>query len=90
MTNTIPPPADARRTFPWEYDGTGWARWFDGTTCTVGPATVTITGRQFDDGAVLGGVALVLGDAELLNADEARSLAAVLLVTAGELDRLHQ
>jgi hypothetical protein len=35
---------------------------------------------------VLRGVALVLGDDELLDGDEARSLAAVLLAAAGELD----
>lgn len=86
-TKTVTPPADARRVYPWEFDGAGWARWFDGTMCTAGPATVTITGRQFDDGTTLRGVALMLDDAELLDADEARSLAAVLLEVADELER---
>lgn len=90
MTNSIAPPADARRVYPWEADGAGWARWFDGSVCTVGPATMTITGRQFDDGTVLRGVALDVGGDELLDADEARALAAVLLVAAGELDRIGQ
>ncbi|MGV0695872.1 hypothetical protein [Mycobacterium paraintracellulare] len=90
MTNTIAPPADARRVYPWEFDGAGWARWFDGAVCTAGPATMTITGRQFDDGNVLRGVTLQLGEDELLDSDEARSLAAALLVAAGELDRLMQ
>lgn len=88
MTNTIAQPADARRVYPWEFDGAGWSRWFDGTACTVGAATVTITGRQFDDGAVLRGVTVVLDDVELLDADEARTLAAILLAAAGELDQL--
>lgn len=87
-TKTITPPADARRVYPWEFDGAGWSRWFDGSVCTVGPATVTVTGRQFDDGAALRGVTLVLDDAELLDADEAHTLAAILLVAAGELERL--
>lgn len=90
MTNAITPPADARRVNPWEFDSTGWSRWFDGSMCTAGPATVTITGRQFDDGAALRGVTLVLDDAELLAPGEARSVAAVLLVAAGELERLGQ
>lgn len=89
-THAITPPADARVVFPWEFDGTGWARWFDGSTGTVGPATVTITGRQYEDGATLRGVALVLDDGELLDADEARRLAAVLVVYAGELERLER
>ncbi|OCB19095.1 hypothetical protein A5674_07685 [Mycobacterium malmoense] len=88
MTNTITPPADARCVYPWEFDGASWSRWFDGSVCTAGPATVTITGRQFDDGTALRGVTLVLDDAELLDADEARTIAAILLATAGELDRL--
>ncbi|OJZ75700.1 hypothetical protein BRW65_03965 [Mycobacterium paraffinicum] len=88
MTNTITPPADARRVYPWEFDSTGRSRWFDGSACTAGPATMTITGRQYDDGTVLRGVTLQLGDAELLDADEARCLAGVLLAAAGELDRL--
>lgn len=87
MTNTIAPPADARRVYPWEFDGNKWARWFDGNVCTVGPATMTITGRQFADGAVLRGAAVQIGGDELLDADEVRSLAAVLLVAAGELER---
>lgn len=74
--------------YPWEFDGVGWSRWFDGSVCTAGPATMTITGRQFDDGTALRGVTLQLGDDDLLDADEARSLAAVLLVAAAELDRL--
>lgn len=92
MTNTLTPPADARRVFPWEeFDcGAGWWRWFDGTSRAAGPAAVTITGQQFGDGTVLRGVTLQLDDAELLDADEARSLAAVLLVAAGELGRLGQ
>ncbi|WP_145013212.1 hypothetical protein [Mycobacterium marseillense] len=87
-TKTITPPADARRVYPWEFDGAGWSRWFDRSVCTAGPATVTTTGRQFDDGAALRGVTVVLDEAELLDADEARALAAVLLVAAGELERL--
>lgn len=87
MTSATPP-ADARRVYPWEFDGVGWSRWFDGSACTAGPATVTITGRQFDDGAVLRGVTVQLGDDELLDSDEVRSLAAVLLVTAAELGQL--
>lgn len=82
------PPADARRVFLWEDDGTGWSRWFDGSVCSAGPATMTITVRQFDDGTVLRGVALDVGGDDLLDADEVRSLAAVLLTAAGELDRL--
>lgn len=74
--------------FPWEPDGTGFARWFDSTARGAGPATVTITGRQFDDGAALRGVTVALGDDELLDADEARSLAAALLETADELERV--
>lgn len=74
--------------FPWEVDGAGWARWFDGAKCTAGPATVTVTRRKYGNGAVLRGVDLVLDDGELLYADESRSLAAVLLVAAGELERL--
>lgn len=88
MTKTITPPADARRVYPWEFDGTGWLRWFDASVCTAGPATVTITGRQFADGTALRGATLVLDDAELLDADEARTLAAILLAAAGELERL--
>lgn len=88
MTNTIAPPADARRIYPWEFDGVGWSRWFDGSVCTAGPATMTITGRQFDGGAALRGVTLQLGDDELLDADEARSLASLLIEAAGELGRL--
>lgn len=88
MTNTVAPPTDARRVYPWEFDGVGWSRWFDGSTCTAGPATMTITGRQYNDGTALRGVTLQLGDDDLLDADEARSLAAVLLVAAAELDRL--
>ncbi|WP_368834162.1 hypothetical protein [Mycobacterium intracellulare] len=49
---------------------------------------MTITVRQFDDGTVLRGVALDVGGDDLLDADEVRSLAAVLLTAAGELDRL--
>jgi hypothetical protein len=86
-TNAIAPPADARRVFPWEFDGAGWARWFDGTARSVGPAAVTVTGRQFDDGTVLRGVTLVLGDDELLDGDEARAIATVLLEAADELER---
>lgn len=90
-TKTIDPPADARRVFPWEFDGTGgWSRWFDGAARTAGPANVTLTGRQFDTGLVLRGVAVQLDATELLDPDETRSLAAALLVTAGELDRLRQ
>lgn len=86
-TNSIVPPADARRVFAWEqFDAASWARWFDGTTRTPGPATVTITGRQLDDGNVIRGVALALGNDELLDADEAPSLAAVLVEAAGKLN----
>lgn len=88
MTNTMAPPADARRVYPWEFDGGGWSRWFDGSVGTAGPATMTITGRQFDDGTVLRGVTLQLDDCALLDADEARSLAAVLLGVAAELTAL--
>ena len=73
--------------FPWEFDNAGWSRRFDGTARAAGPVTVTITGQQFDDGAVRG-VALDLGGVELLDGDEARSLAAVLLDAASELERL--
>lgn len=90
MTNACTQPADARQVFPWEQDGTGWARWFDGTARAAGPATVTITGRQFDDGAALRGVTLALDAGELLDADEARALAAALAEAAGELERLGQ
>jgi hypothetical protein len=86
----ITAPAAARRVYDWEYDGAGWGRWFDGATCTAGPATVVVTGRQFADGAVLRGVAMVLDDGELLDADEARALAAVLLEAAGELESLRK
>ncbi|WP_156623963.1 hypothetical protein [Mycobacterium sp. 852002-40037_SCH5390672] len=48
---------------------------------------MTITGRQFDDGTVLRGVALDIGGDELLDADEARSVAAVLIVVAGNLEK---
>ncbi|ETB31477.1 hypothetical protein [Mycobacterium avium] len=88
MTSSIAPPADARRVYPWEFDGVGWSRWFDGSACTTGPAMMTMTGRQYDDGTVLRGVSVRLGDDELLDADEARLLAAVLLEAAGELGRL--
>lgn len=84
-TNTITPPADARQIFDWESDGLGWARWFDGTERAAGPATVTITGRQFDDGAALRGVSVALGSDELLDADEAHALAAALVEAADEL-----
>lgn len=87
-TKTVEPPADARRVYPWEFDGVGWSRWFDGSVYTVGPATVTITGRQFDDGTVLRGVTLELGDDELLDSGEVRSLVTVLLESVGELERL--
>ena len=53
MTTPIAPPADAPRMFPWEFDGAGSSRWFDSSARAAGPATVTITGRQFDDGTVL-------------------------------------
>lgn len=88
MTNKIAPPSDARRVYPWEFDGVGWSRWFDGSACTAGPATVTITGRQFDDGTALRGVVLGLGDDELLDSSEARSLGAMLFEAADELERL--
>lgn len=71
-TDSIAPPADARRVFPAPPD----------------PATVTMTARQFDDGTVLRGVTLQLGNDELLDADEARSLAVVLLEAADELKQL--
>ena len=74
--------------FPWEFDGAGWSRWFDSAARAAGPATVTITGRQFDDGTVLRGVTVELGDDELLDGDETARLAAVLLEAAGELARL--
>ncbi|BCO40575.1 hypothetical protein MINTM001_17140 [Mycobacterium paraintracellulare] len=90
MTNSIAPPADARRVYPWESDGIGWSRWFDGTAHAAGPVAVTVSGEQFGDGATLRGVTVVLDDCALLDADEARALAAVLLVAAGELDRLGQ
>lgn len=90
MTNPIAPPADARRVFPWEEcgRGAGLSRWFDGTARVAGPATVTITGRQFDNGTILRGVAMVLGEGELLDGEEARAMAAVLLYAADELEHL--
>lgn len=90
MTHAITPPADARQIFDWESDGLGRARWFDGTERTAGPATVTITGRQFDDGAALRGVTVALEGDELLDADEARALAVALVEAAVELDRIEQ
>jgi len=36
MTTPIAPPADARRMFPWEFDGAGWSRWFDSAARAAG------------------------------------------------------
>ncbi|OBF86963.1 hypothetical protein A5791_19940 [Mycobacterium sp. 852002-51163_SCH5372311] len=49
--------------------------------------TVTVTGRQFDDGAEVRGVVVVLDANELRDTDEARALAAVLLKAVSELER---
>lgn len=85
-TKTIHPPADARECSPGsstEPVGRGGST----ARCTPWAPTVTITGRQFDDGTVLRGVALDIGGDELLDADEARSVAAVLIVVAGNLEK---
>ena len=54
-----------------------------------GPATATITGQQLDDGTVVRGISVAVGDVELLDAGEGRRLAAAILEAANEVERLH-
>jgi hypothetical protein len=53
---------------------------------TVGTATVSITGKQFDDGGGVSRAITLGGVAEFLNVDEARKLAAALVAAADELE----
>lgn len=84
----VAPPPDDGQHHHWQHDGDGkWSRFFTGSTREVGDTTVIISGFQDSSGTITRSIT-VDGDAEDLDAAQAREVAAALLDAAAELDRL--
>jgi hypothetical protein len=87
MFADIAPPPEEGQHYPWSEhaDGT-WTRFFVGTTRNLGDVEVMINGIQSSDGSISRTInANAVDD---LDASQARRLAALLVETADELDRL--
>ncbi len=84
----VAPPPDEGVHYPWEHDGEGcWFRFFTGSDRKVDDTTVMINGVQQQDGTITRSICID-GETESLDAATARRVAAAIVETADELERL--